>query len=65
MNSCELVNLISTLSCLIVENYTDNQIALLSAVFTQLGDSLTTILANKALHNKNEDDVVSSPPSSN
>ena len=65
MNSCELVNLISTLSCLIVENYTDNQIALLSAIFTQLGDSLTTILANKALHNANEDDVVSSPPSPN
>ena len=65
MNSCELVNLISTLSCLIVQNYTDNQIALLSAVFTQLGDSLTTILANKALYNTNEDDVVSSPPSPN
>lgn len=49
MNSCELVNLISILSCFIVQNYTDNQIAVLSAVFTQLGDTLTTILANETL----------------
>lgn len=52
MNSCELVNLVSALSCLIVQNYTDEQIAVLAAVFTQLGDSLATILANDALCNK-------------
>lgn len=49
MNSCELVNLISILSCLIVENYTVEEIGVLAAVFTQLGDSLATILANDAL----------------
>lgn len=49
MNSCELVNLISMLSCLIVQNYSDDEIALLAAIFTQLGDSLATILANQAL----------------
>ncbi len=49
MNSCELVNLVSVLSCLIVQNYTDEQIGILAAVFTQLGDSLATILANEAL----------------
>lgn len=48
MNSCELVNLISALSCIIVEKYSDEQIALLSTVFVQLGDSLATILANEA-----------------
>lgn len=47
MNSCELVNLVSMLSCLIVQNYNTNEIALLAAVFTQLGDSLATILANE------------------
>ena len=56
MNSCELVNLVSMFSCLIAENYSTNQIALLSAVFTQLGDSLTTILANKTLCDTNNKD---------
>lgn len=49
MNSCELVNLISVLSCFIVQNYDEQQIAVLAAVFTQLGDSLATIFANEAL----------------
>ena len=49
MNSCELVNLISVLSCFIVQNYDEQQIAVLASVFVQLGDSLTTILANEAL----------------
>lgn len=44
MNSCELVTLISTLSCLIADNSTDDELSILSAVFTQLGDSLATIL---------------------
>lgn len=52
MNSCELVNLVSALSCLIVQNYEEEQIAVIAAVFTQLGDSLATILANDALCNK-------------
>ncbi|MCI9365162.1 MAG: hypothetical protein HFJ54_00555 [Clostridia bacterium] len=62
MSSCELVNLVSMLSCLIVENYTDEEISVLAAVFTQLGDSLATILANNTLldsKSKSEDD---SPP---
>lgn len=45
MNSCELVTLISTLSCVIADNSTDYELSLLSAIFTQLGDSLNTILA--------------------
>ena len=49
MNSCELVNLVSALSCLIIQNYNTEQIGVLAAVFTQLGDSLATILANEAL----------------
>ena len=61
MNSCELVNLVSMLSCLIVQNYTEDQIAVLAAVFTQLVDSLATILANEALLDTNKDEVI--PPS--
>ena len=55
MNSCELVNLVSMLSCLIVQNYNTDEIAVIAAVFTQLGDSLATILANEALIENNED----------
>lgn len=56
MNSCELVNFISMLTCLIVQNYNDDEIALLAAIFTQLGDSLATILSNEALLNSNRED---------
>ena len=50
MNSCELVTLVSFLSCLISNSYEDEELAVLAAVFTQLGDSLATILANKDLY---------------
>lgn len=43
MNSCGFVSLISSLACLIPENYSSDEIALLGAFFTQLGDSLATI----------------------
>lgn len=56
MNSCELVNLVSMLSCLIVQNYNDEEIGLLAAIFTQLGDSLATILANNALCESHQDE---------
>ena len=52
MNSCELVTLVSFLSCLISNSYEDEELAVLAAVFTQLGDSLATILANKNLLDK-------------
>ena len=53
MNSCELINLISMLTCLIVQNYDENEIALLAAIFVQLGDSLATYLANEDLFEQN------------
>ena len=46
MNSCELVTLISSLSCAISEALTEEELVVLATVFTQLGDSLATILAN-------------------
>lgn len=51
MNSCELVTLISTLSCVIANNSTDDELSLLSAFFVQLGDSLATILACRSTNN--------------
>lgn len=52
MNSYELVTLVSFLSCLISNSYDNEELAVLAAVFTQLGDSLATILANKDLLKK-------------
>ena len=46
MKSCELVTFISAVSCVIAKTFTQEEIALLAAVFVQLGDSLATILAN-------------------
>lgn len=43
MNSCEFVTFISALANIIAENKTQNEINLLSAFFTQLGDTLATI----------------------
>lgn len=48
MNSCELVTLISTISCTIAKGKTINEINLLSAIFTQIGDSLATIAITQA-----------------
>ncbi len=46
VNSCELVTLISSLSCAISEAFTEEELVVIATVFTQLGDSLATILAN-------------------
>lgn len=43
LNSCELVNLISTLACLIAKGKSNDEISLLGAFFTQLGDTLATL----------------------
>lgn len=47
MDCCELVTLISTLSCVIAKGKTPDELALIAAIFTQLGDSLATIATCK------------------
>lgn len=49
MSSCEFTMLISSLACCIAEGKSAEEIALISSVFMQLGDTLTTIAAHKAL----------------
>ncbi|MFR4439040.1 MAG: DUF6774 domain-containing protein [Hungatella sp.] len=44
MDSCELTVLISTLACRIADGKSPEEIALLSSIFMQLGDSLTTMV---------------------
>ena len=47
MNSRELVTFVSTLACVISDCYTPEEIELMAVVFTQLGDTLSTILVSK------------------
>lgn len=44
MNACELVAFISTLACAVANELPPSDAAVLAAAFTQLGDSLATIL---------------------
>ena len=47
MNSCELLSFITSLACLMSNSLDDDCLGVLSAVFTQLGGSIATILANR------------------
>ena len=49
MKNCEFITFISILACNIARNKTPEEIGVLSAVFTQLGDTLATFLALDAL----------------
>ncbi len=45
MNSCAFVNFISLLACEIAKDKSQDELAILSAFFTQLGDTLATLAA--------------------
>ncbi len=47
MNNCELTYLISTLACSIAKDKSSNELTLIAATFTQLGDSIATIAIQK------------------
>lgn len=49
MRSCELAMSISALACCIAEGKSQEEIALISSIFMQLGDTLATIAAQQAL----------------
>ncbi len=59
MNSCELVTLISVLSCAIAKGKTINEINLLSVIFSQIGDSLATIAVVQSNNNNTTNDNTS------
>lgn len=52
MNGCELVNLVSILSCIIAQDKTQDELNLLAAIFSQLGDSLAVIANTKENQDK-------------
>lgn len=45
MNPCAFVNFISLLACEIAKDKSQDELAILSAFFTQLGDTLATLAA--------------------
>lgn len=53
MNSCELTASIAALANTLACGLTVDEINLLGAVFTQLGDTLLTIVAHKSLCSSN------------
>ena len=52
MDECELIALVSTIACTLSKCCSTDDLTLLSAVFTQLGDSLATILTKRQLCEK-------------
>lgn len=55
MNSCELVTLISSIACYISRNCSKEERSLLAAVFSQLGDTLSTMLTHEEICEKEQD----------
>lgn len=57
MQSCELVTLVSSIACCLSKDRTADEIALLSCIFSQLGDTLETIAAHRALCCGSDDNI--------
>jgi dolichol kinase len=53
MSECELVVLVSSVACAISKCCSTDDLSILSAVFTQLGDTLATIITKRELSEKN------------
>lgn len=49
MSSCELVIFISEIACLLSKCYTKEELELYSNIFTQLGDTLATMLTHNEI----------------
>lgn len=49
MQSCEFATTISALACNISKGKSPEELALISSIFMQLGDTLATIAAHQAL----------------
>ena len=56
MDECELITFISVTACAISKCCSTDEITLLSVIFTQLGDSLATILAKRSLISNNDNE---------
>jgi hypothetical protein len=57
MDECELITLVTAIACTISKCCSDDDISILSVIFTQLGDTLTTVLTKRELCEKNNKDT--------
>lgn len=55
MSECELITFISAIACALSKCCSTDELTILSAVFSQLGDTLDTILTKRELCDKNKD----------
>lgn len=57
MSSCELVTAVTAIACGISKCFPSEELEIIAAVFTQLGDTLATItVANANANNKKNDE---------
>jgi hypothetical protein len=52
MQSCELIAYISAIACIISKCCSKDELSVIASFFTQLGDTLDTIIANEAICSK-------------
>ena len=57
MKSCELVAFVTAVACKINECFPPEEVSLLAAVFTQLGDTLATLVTSEELCDKKAESV--------
>lgn len=59
MQSCELVATITAIACAIANNFSEEEVSVLASAFSQLGDTLATILAQESCINsqKNQKNI--------
>jgi hypothetical protein len=55
MQPCEIVAAVTALACSISKCCSQEEITLMAAIFTQIGDTLTTILTAEEFHQKDVD----------
>ena len=55
MNPCELTATITVIANSLANKMTDDELAALSTVLVQLGDTLATIITHRSICNKNND----------
>ena len=58
MEDCDLILLISAIACSIIKCCPDDEVTILAAAFTQLGDTLATYLTQKDLRESKSKDKV-------
>lgn len=56
MNECELVIFISSFACALSKCLSSDELSLLAAAFTQLGDTIATILTQREICDNSKDD---------